>query len=173
MPTILALLLGLALLPGCDSRPTTPPGAQPAATPVAPLAEAEALVRELYAPYLAGGGGGPGLERSGQLTASFQTLWDQDARLAETRDGPGPISFDVVVNAQDWSVSDLELAATRDGTHATVVATFKNYETPVTVTWELLLEGQRWKVDNVKPEGFDVRAALRGALPATTTPVPP
>lgn len=162
---MISLLLALALLPACEqkSRPRTPPSATELAPVTATKADAEALVRDLYAPYL-DGGGGPGLERTGKLSASLQAIWEESAKRAAALGEPGPIDHDPVVAGQDWQITELSLEVSKDGSHATVIARFKNFDRPTTVTWKLIGEGSVWRVDDVQPEGSSVREEIRRSL---------
>lgn len=138
------------------------PAAPAAQAPVPDLQAAEAVVRGLYEPYL-NGDGGPGLERTGAASSMLQALYDAYIKkVEEEQEGPGDLNYDVIANAQEYKLSDLSLKSVGGPDKARVVATFKNYDAPVTVTYDLVLEGGAWKVDNVNPgdEGADIRKIL-------------
>lgn len=166
-----SVLRFVVLLAACGGEPVknTPPKPAVEQVPAAPAAQAptpdlqgaEAVVRGLYEPYL-NGDGGPGLERTGAASASLQALLDAYNKKVEERGEPGDLNYDVIANAQDYKLSELSLKSSGGPDKATVVATFKNYDAPVTVTYDLVLEGGAWKVDNVNPgdEGADIRKIL-------------
>lgn len=163
-------LLWLALLVGCGRSPAGR-DAEVRVTEPPPIEEAEALVQSLYDPYLTGEGG-PALEQTGKLSASLEALLEQEARRAAALGELGAVDFDVVVNAQDWSLSELRLEARREGTQAKVVATFLNHGQPERVEWDLVQDGTAWRVDNVRPGNTDLRALLRAAQGASSQPAP-
>lgn len=133
--------------------------------------DAEALVRGLYQPYLEGRGGPP-LSMTGILSINFQIVLEVSSRTGDGGSQLDPLDFDPVVGARDWSISDLSVHATRQGRNAEVVATFKNFDEPRTVTWDLTHEGRTWKVDDIHPGDLDVRQLLREARERTKGAAP-
>lgn len=143
----------------------------PSATHAPTMEEAEDLIRGLYQPYLEGRGGPP-LGQTGALTTSFQAVLETTARAADGGSQPDPLDFDPVVGSSDWDVHDLSLTSTRQGRHASVVATFQNLGQPQTVTWDLSVEGQTWRIDDIHLGDRDLRQLLRDLRSAAPASAP-
>src|ERR1700681_1280924 len=91
------------------------------------------------------------------ITAMLQALVDKDEK--ETPEGMvGRIDWDVFVDGQNWKLSGLKIAlVSKSATHAQVRATFKNFDPPSNMLFDLVLEDGHWRVDDVektlKPRG--------------------
>jgi hypothetical protein len=85
----------------------------------------------------------------GVYSKRLQALLDKDA--AETPEGEvGRIDWDVFIDGQDWRLSDLEIAlVSNDADRAQVRATFKNFDRPSDMLFDLVLEDGHWRVDDV------------------------
>jgi hypothetical protein len=159
---LMRLLFVSILLLACSGVSTPEPAQAPAQqAPAVDLAGAEAVVKELYAPYLSGQGG-PDLLKAGKLSGSLQALWDADQKKSEASGEMGAVTFDVMTNAQDNKLSELVISSAPAGPGATVTARFKNYDQAVTVGWDMVQERGAWKVDNIRPEGQVLRRILQG-----------
>jgi len=106
----------------------------------------EALLAAFYQPYLDDSFG----EDDGRFRSQdLQALYDQDAEI--TPEGEiGTLDFDPFISGQDYAISNLEIGeAEIDGDWATVVVSFDNFERPVTMDYDLVLEDDGWKIDDV------------------------
>lgn len=111
-----------------------------------------AVVTALYQPYLASDpsdvASAPGL--SNVYSKRLQALLDKDER--ESPEGEvGRLDFEVVVDGQDWQLSDLKIApVSRSAAVAEVRATFKNFDEPKSILYRLTLEDGHWRIDDIE-----------------------
>lgn len=142
---MLRFLAAFALLVGL----VAPAAAQQFDDPVA-------LIQNLYAPYLRDEI--PDFPRN-QLSPTLRQLLE--AAEARTPEGDiGPLDFDPFVNGQDFGLTDFSVEATdQNGDDATVVATFKNFDTPQRIVFTLIRRADGWKIDDVESQspGFEWR----------------
>lgn len=106
----------------------------------------EALLEAFYEPYF----NGSFPENESQFrSAELQALYDNDAEI--TPEGEmGAISFDPYIDGQDYDITDFAIGAVAvEGDRATVDVTFSNFGEPRALTYELVLEGDGWKIDDV------------------------
>ena len=106
----------------------------------------ESLLEAFYAPYFSGSFPE---DESQFRSAALQGLYDADAEL--TPEGEmGAISFDPYIDGQDYDVTDFEIG-TPDiaDEQASVDVTFSNFGEPRALTYDLVLEGGGWKIDDV------------------------
>ncbi|WP_108396544.1 DUF3828 domain-containing protein [Devosia submarina] len=105
----------------------------------------EALLEAFYAPYL----DGEFPEDDAHFrSAALQALYEGDAEI--TPEGEmGALSFDPYVDGQDYSISDFEIDAPLiEGDTAIVDVSFRNFDEPRSLTYELVnVDG--WKIDDV------------------------
>lgn len=108
----------------------------------------EAMLTALYAPYLADEYADSDAFRSRALQALF------DADAAATPEGDvGAIDFDPFIGGQEWVLSDFQIGAVAiTGNTATAEVSFKNFDEPETLTYDLVNE-DGWKIDNVTSTG--------------------
>ena len=139
MRILLMLLLAIALGAG---SPHSPADSDPVK-----------LITAIYETYQKntpelGGGGAPGLPHV--YSKRLQGLVDKDAK--ETPQGMvGRIDWDVFVDGQDWKLTGLEIAlVSKSATHAEVRATFKNFDHPSDMLFELVPEGGHWRIDDIQ-----------------------
>ncbi|MEZ5874734.1 MAG: hypothetical protein R3D30_07830 [Hyphomicrobiales bacterium] len=73
------------------------------------------------------------------------------SKTAETPEGEvGRIDWDVFIDGQDWRLSDLKITlVSQEADHAQVRATFKNFEHPSNMLFDLVLEDGHWRVDDI------------------------
>ena len=150
---VAALAAVFASVLACTPKDATPAGPPP-----------KDVIAALYAPYVAvhgldavGDKMPPGLRRA-DLSRKLTRVKDtQDLAFADCPIGPLPINFDVVIDAQDWDVSDVVLTPTEKGDKAMVVAKFKNFGTDQQVTWSLVREDGQWKVDDARTDVWDLQ----------------
>jgi hypothetical protein len=135
MRSLLAFLLTMAL--GSASAQAQLP-AQVDGDPVS-------LITAIYATYQDNKPGLPDI-----YSHRLQSLVDKD--LKETPEGMvGRIDWDVFVDGQDWQLSDLKIAlVSKSATRAQVRATFKNFDQPSDMLFDLVLEDGHWRIDDIQ-----------------------
>jgi hypothetical protein len=113
----------------------------------------EALLEAFYAPYLQGDI--PDYEDGTFFSSRLQGLYEHDSEI--TPEGEmGAIEFDPFIAGQDFDLTDFAIGtpiATNDA--ATVDVSFSNFETPVTLTYDLVWEDDSWKIDDVMSTDAD------------------
>jgi Protein of unknown function (DUF3828) len=131
MRIMLAFLLALAL--GANAA-----RAQVDADPVS-------LITAIYKTYE---GTEPGLPHV--YSRRLQALIDKDEK--ETPEGMvGRIDWDVIVDGQDWQLSELKIAlVSQTPIRAEVQATFKNFGDPNDMLFELGREDGGWRIDDIQ-----------------------
>lgn len=161
------LLLGfaaMAALAACQREPETveaPPEAD-ASAPRA-ITDPAMVVRQFYDPYLVPDGQIPPLAEAAPW--STQMAADLDAMFARSQAQGEPIlDFDPTIDAQDYQLSDVRTTTDSivENSHATVRASFTNSGQPEEVLYDLVWQGDRWKVDNVRTAEWDLRTIIRG-----------
>lgn len=148
--------------PQTAAAPAAAPAMAAAAPAPAPAPEVAAatdpveLVKKIYAPYLA----------PGQHPAPLPDLapWSEEVaalikKMDEVSQGDAIIDVDPVIAAQDWKLSDLDVAleAPAAGGKAVAVAKFKNLGTAATVKFDLVETAKGWKVDNIRSPDANLR----------------
>ena len=80
----------------------------------------------------------------------LQALVDKDEK--ETPEGMvGRIDWDVFVDGQDWQLSALKIVlVSKSATHAVLRATFKNFDHPSNMLFDLILEDGHWRIDDIQ-----------------------
>ena len=92
---------------------------------------------------------------------SLAALMIADRAAAAKNDDVPTLDGDPFIDAQDWEIKDLHIAVSEAGAdHATGTVMFKNIDSPVTITLDLVRTPRGWRIDDIHwPEG-----ALRGLL---------
>ncbi|MBM3544589.1 MAG: DUF3828 domain-containing protein [Alphaproteobacteria bacterium] len=90
----------------------------------------------------------PGL--LGVYSKRLQALVDKDAR--ETPEGEiGRLDFDVIVDGQDWQLSELKIVPVSQSEKAAEVrAIFRNFGEPRDTLYRLVLEDGNWRIDDIE-----------------------
>lgn len=149
------LILGLSAvaLVAC-----TPP--QPEQTPEEQRAipDPAAVVRSLYDRYMTEGAQFPPLEDQAPWSNATRALLLAMMQRSQQINEP-ILDFDPIIAAQDYQLSNLNVVteAVVEGSHASARATFDNSGTRTEVVYDLVWEDDRWKVDNIRGEGWDLR----------------
>ena len=114
-------------------------------------------------------------QRDAALTRGLAALWDK-VEARGRRGGDAAIDFDVVTNSQGAEVKSYALAVERrDANHATVVATVdpgdwvRQSARENVVTFSLLRQAGRWRVDDVSGIAEPNAWSLRDLLARATT----
>lgn len=162
-----SFLIGAAVLAACSpaaEKANAPPAAASADDPAA-------VVRPIYARYMPGAPQTqfPDLKDQAPWSASLrQAMIDQDARFAAVKDGdPEGIDFDVFMNAQDWQLSNLNVASENVVPQHTarVRATFQNADAHEEVDYDMVWENNSWRIDNMHSgtgeDAWDLRDLLK------------
>ncbi|MBW8881457.1 MAG: DUF3828 domain-containing protein [Asticcacaulis sp.] len=110
------------------------------------------IVGKLYAPYLTHPHASSefidksAIERVRPFaSAAFAAAIDKDQACMEREQGICNLDWDVIINGQDWEVSNFAI----EGDGATVRAHFVNFES-LTVTYHFIREGDVWKIDDIE-----------------------
>lgn len=156
----LILTLAAAALAAC-SPPAQKQAEPPAAADSRAILDPAGVVRTLYAPYIVADAQAPALADAAPWSARMQA--DIAAMHARTQDGDGPaLDFDPIIDAQDFQLSNISATtdAVVEGSHAVVRAQFNNIGEPQEVTYDLVWEDDRWKVDNIRTSEWDMRVIV-------------
>lgn len=139
------------------------------AAPAIAFETPQALLRALYSPYLKGDSfDWDSWDESQFRSAQLNELFAKEER--ETPQGMvGRLDFDPYIDGQDYQITDLKFSEPAiAGDTATVVVTFKNFDTPDELTFSLVNETDGWKVDDVvsadKNFPYSLRAIMEGPL---------
>lgn len=163
----LILALGGVALAAC-----TPPQADNTETPDASRAVTDpaAVIRPLYDRYLTPDAQFPEFREQAPWS---NDMWAQiSAMTARSEALNEPIlDFDPLIGAQDYQLSDLTVVteALSEGSHAVVRASFNNMNIRTEIVYDLVWEDDRWKVDNIRGDGWDMRR-VTAAPSAEATP---
>lgn len=135
------------------------------AVPFAAAAQAQspqAFVEALYQPYRNKGfKGQPYWEPSLFFTPDLASAIDRDMTTAKQRGEPPLLDGDPFVDAQEWDIADLTIAAsTHDDTSLATVA-FKNFGERKTVTLSLVRTAQGWRISNIVSADTSLRALYK------------
>lgn len=133
MRIVLALLLALSL--GAEAARAAQGTAD--SDPVS-------LIKAIYKTYETDNPGLPHI-----YSKRLQALIDKDEK--ETPEGMvGRIDWDVFVDGQDWKLTELKIAlVSKSADKAQVRATFKNFDQPSNMLFDLVREDGRWRIDDV------------------------
>lgn len=158
----------VAALAACSPPAPTEgaPGEVGAAAPAvgAAIADPAPIVRSLYARYLEDGPPNfPPLEEQAPWSEAMRQALAQMRAREFTEEGP-ILDFDPFVNAQDWELQNVEVST--DGvvaqSHATVRAAITNAGFREEIVYDLVWEGESWRVDNIRNADWDLRAIAGG-----------
>jgi Protein of unknown function (DUF3828) len=139
------LLIILALI-GANAE--NPAMAQPQ-----PDQEPLRIVREFYAPYLAGRSA-PGKDSLDLLrpyaSPELARLIDREKACTKRTGGLCALDFDMLVDGQDWKLAGLQVTAQDARPGAMVVrAAFRNFNQPKAVEYSFSIMGGRWMLSDV------------------------
>jgi uncharacterized protein DUF3828 len=131
MRIILAVVLAVALAGAASAKPAD-------SDPVT-------LITAIYKTYETDSAGLPHI-----YSKRLQALVNKDDK--ETPDGEvGRIDWDVFIDGQDWKLTDLKIAlVSQTPTQAQVRATFKNFDQPSNMLFDLVLEDGHWRINDIE-----------------------
>ena len=150
----LMLALGAAALAAC-----TPPQQSQDEAPARAATDPAAVIRPLYDRYMTPDAEFPSFQEQAPWSNGLWTLLAAMSQRSEQINEP-ILDFDPIIGAQDYQLSNLDVAneAISEGSHAVVRARFNNATTTQTnIVYDLIWEDDRWKVDNIRGEGWDLR----------------
>lgn len=104
------------------------------------------LLEAFYAPYETGEFlDDESIFRSTALNAAYAAD-EENTPVGEM----GALSFDPYIDGQDYELADFVIAEPAiDGARASVEVSFRNFDRPTTLTYELVNENGGWKIDDV------------------------
>ena len=116
------------------------------------------VVRQLYDPYVTAGAVFPAFRDQAPWSAGLWAELEAMVARSEARNEP-ILDFDPVIGAQDYEIADLNVAteALSENSHAVVRASFTNLGRSDEVVYDLVWEGDRWRVDNIRGRDWDLR----------------
>ncbi len=134
-----------------------------------------AVIRPLYDRYTTPNAEFPEFRDQAPWSNSLWTLLEAMAARSNAINEP-ILDFDPLIGAQDYQLSNLNVAneAVSEASHAVVRASFGNAGTATEIVYDLIREDDRWKIDNIRGDGWDLRqiaaAPNADAIPRTTSP---
>jgi hypothetical protein len=153
------LLLGLSAAALAACSPAADKQDEPAADGAGrAMTDPAMVIRQLYEPYLTQGATFPDFQNQAPWSASLWTTLE--AMMARSQAINEPIlDFDPLIAAQDYQLSNLNVVTESlvEASSAVVRASFTNANTPTEVVYDMIWENDRWKVDNIRGQGWDLR----------------
>ncbi|MEQ1818368.1 MAG: DUF3828 domain-containing protein [Terricaulis sp.] len=137
----------------------TPPQAEaPAEDANRAVTDPAGVIRPLYGRYMTPDAQFPSFQEQAPWSNSLWAILSTMSARSEAINEP-ILDFDPLIGAQDYQLSNLNVAneAVSEGSHAVVRVTFNNATTPTNIIYDLIWEDDRWKVDNIRGEGWDLR----------------
>ena len=168
----LILTMSAAALAACsrqDAKTEAPADGARAVTDPA------AVIRPLYDRYMTPNAEFPDFRNQAPWSDNLWTLLEAMMQRSQQINEP-ILDFDPLIGAQDYQLSNLNVTTDGvvDNSHAAVHAAFDNAGTHSEIVYDLIWDGGRWKVDNIRGDGWDLRqiaaAPNADAIPRTTSP---
>ncbi|MGE0742440.1 MAG: DUF3828 domain-containing protein [Hyphomonadaceae bacterium] len=152
----LALALAGAALGACSRQ------AEKGEAPVEAAVEypdPAAAIRPLYDPYIVEGEAFPAFEQQAPWSRDLWTSLEAMMVRSNARNEP-ILDFDPVIGAQDYQLAGLDVTteAVVPNSHAVVRARFSNLGQSEEILYDLVWEGEAWRVDNIRGADWDLRA---------------
>ncbi len=120
------------------------------------------IVGRLYAPYLANPHAEPDDTASAMdrirpfATKAFSAAIDKDQACMKREGGICSLDWDVIINGQDWELSDFSLSEVWPYAPPVIVtATFHNGGDVQQVKFYFIQEGIAWKIDDIEDQFLD------------------
>jgi hypothetical protein len=130
-----------------------------ASAPLAPRARAAdasalAFVTDIYGAYKGKDAKGHPLDDERAIRRYFEpslaALMVKDQRIAAKRGEVGLLDFDPFIDAQDWEISNFDIAVDDGATgKATATVKFANFDKPATVRLDLVKVKNDWRIADV------------------------
>ncbi|MEP7209255.1 MAG: DUF3828 domain-containing protein [Alphaproteobacteria bacterium] len=137
-------------------------GASSSPPPVAVASVAgdpDAVILPLYQPYLKDDQTPPPDWRTAiPFTAATRALIDKEAAATAKTGEVGAIDGDPIIAAQDWKISNLQVAVQAPPADGKVVveAKFHNLDQDTVVSWDMIEEAGAWHVANIREPEVDL-----------------
>ena len=129
------------------------------------LADAKKYLEGLYAPYLEADTGA----HNDCFDAAFDKCFAADLaksmeaeRKATPEGDVGVLDFDPFISGQDWKITDLKIKVKQGKAGPIGTATFKNFGDAMKVEYDLVREGDAWKIKNMHSKEWDLRQIFAG-----------
>lgn len=134
-------------------------------------AEPTATIETIYQTYIKAGkdlSNSPDQYTRAWYSKAIGTKMDRLEKACKKRDDMCMPDADFLVDGQDFEIRNLQVKETaRSGTKATVVASFRNFNTPTRMTFTLVNENGRWVVDEmVSKDGARLSQMLKPNPPS-------
>jgi hypothetical protein len=154
------ILISAAALAAACSRQQQPEGKE---APSQDFPDPVEIVRPLYDRYMSDNATFPSLLEQAPWSQTMRAALE--AMMARSIAEQAPIlDFDPFVNAQDYQISTVTVTteAVVVNSHAVVGVAFVNAGTQDGVVYDLVWEGEAWKVDNIRHQGWELRQIAQG-----------
>lgn len=122
------------------------------------VTDPSAVIRPLYDRYITPDAQFPDFREQAPWSTNLWALLE--AMMARSQQINEPIlDFDPLIGAQDYQLSNLSVTneAISEASHAVVRASFINADAHTEIVYDLIWEAGRWKVDNIRGDGWDLR----------------
>lgn len=169
------MIAAAAALVACSRQSSEPETAPATDGEGRAITDPATVIRQLYDPYLTPGATFPEFREQAPWSADLWALLD--AMMARSQALNEPIlDFDPLIAAQDYQLANLTVASEGvvEGSHAVVRASFNNLNQATDVIYDMVWEDDRWKVNNIRGDGWDLRqiaaAPNADAIPRTSAP---
>jgi hypothetical protein len=122
------------------------------------ITDPAAVIRQLYDPYLTQGATFPAFREQAPWSADLWALLETMMARSQALNEP-ILDFDPMIAAQDYQLTDLNVASEGvvENSHAVVRASFTNLNQATEVIYDMVWEDDRWKVNNIRGDGWDLR----------------
>jgi hypothetical protein len=143
MPTRRTFILGAVCAPLAPGRRAS-----------AADASAVAFVTDIYCAYKGKDAKGHPLDDERAIRRYFEpslaALMVKDQKTAARRGEVGLLDFDPFIDAQDWDISDFDIAIDEGAPRkATATVKFTNFDRPVTVRIDLVTIKNEWRIADI------------------------
>ena len=129
------------------------------------LTDAKKFLEGLYAPYLNADTGA----HNDCFDDAFDKCFAADLAKAmeserkQTPEGEvGVLDFDPFIDGQDWKLSGLKITVKQGSDGPVGTARFKNFGDAMKVEFDLVREGDAWKIKNMRGKDWDLRQLFAG-----------
>jgi hypothetical protein len=118
-------------------------------------ASALAFVTDIYSAFKGKDAKGHPLDNEHTIRRYFEpslaALMVNDQKIAAKRGEVGLLDFDPFIDAQDWEISDFEIAVADSAPgKATATVKFTNFDKPVTVRLDLVEVKNDWRIADIR-----------------------
>lgn len=149
---------GAASLAACSQPPADKQAPPQPSEGARAITDPAAVIRPLYDRYMTPDAQFPDFLEQAPWSNDLRTLLAAMVARSSTINEP-ILDFDPLIGAQDYQLSNLNVAneAVVEGGHAVVRASFNNATAQTEIVYDLIWEDDRWKVNNIRGDGWDLR----------------